>query len=264
MKLKKGTKKVVSLIAGVLLFSSVASPVAAAKSNGGAELEEFPVKQIEEVETLYENFEFKQNENNLEYTYEEDGKKYKVLEVIAEDYQSVNSKIFVQNAEGSYDLKEEVSTEIEGENLTSVTHDVVQNKTTEQVEELTNMVEISDSPDSVNGQDEPQRVVIGDPGKGRDFKLHSTQNINMKFVKWTVGAIVIALGVKIPWAAGKIAAGVANMIYQAEAKNVYITIKMYRAWSGKLVKAEKRSMWVYSNKSKTKLLDYSVKYSTVN
>lgn len=71
----------------------------------------------------------------------------------------------------------------------------------------------------------------------------------------TLGALSITVGVYIPWAKAKVVNGVANLLYQANARNYYVTVKSYRKFANiskplRPIAAEKNVVTFYLDKDK--------------
>jgi hypothetical protein len=104
----------------------------------------------------------------------------------------------------------------------------------------------------------------GNPGRPytiSDWKYHSTTNYSERARNLTIAAISIGVSTYIPWKSAKVITNVANLLYQANARNYYVSIKTWRKYANikgsyKPIAAEKNEVSFYVDK------DRKVKVST--
>jgi hypothetical protein len=112
---------------------------------------------------------------------------------------------------------------------------------------------ISTSDNSSNGIAQPLSMAPGQ-GDGSGWKYYATWYYNQKIINFTKGAISIVISAYIPWTKAKIAVQIANLYYQMNASNLYITDKEYRLWETgangtKILDGEKSVCYFYSDKA---------------
>lgn len=188
----------------------------------------------------------------LEYTYDKDGESYKVLEVIDKDYKDVSSKIYMKNDAGEFELYAKKRATIEDHEMTVTTHK--DEKTSKESFEVKPKV-IQNSKEINSSEMASKSDIIGpmlDPG---GWQYRNTTYMSDKIKGFTVGAIAVVVSATIPGATATIAAGIASLAYQLSLHNLYYKTDWYYKYEGVTPVAEMKKSWVYSDYSRTDVVE---------
>lgn len=98
-----------------------------------------------------------------------------------------------------------------------------------------------------------------------DWMFHSTVKNNVKAEKFTAGAIGIVISSYLPWTKGKIATNLANLYYQLNKSNVYMTIDTYQKFANtgthlKPIAGVKTVVRFYTDSARTNLIKTETNY----
>lgn len=162
------------------------------------------------------------NLNNYEYTYEEDGVFYRIVENIDLEKNDVSSDIYVKE-NGQYVLDSEVSSKLLEDNslLISTTKDgIITNET------IPTSSIISEDPQTginkVEGLNNPiENRISAASSDLTDWTFHSITRGSSLSERLTIGAITIVISALTPLAAVKIVTQIANLYYQLNKTNIY-------------------------------------------
>ncbi|MGG2106130.1 hypothetical protein [Lysinibacillus pakistanensis] len=182
----------------------------------------------------------------LEYTYEQNGESFKVLEEFDEDFKGVSSKIFKKNNLGNFELQSEQRT-------TTISVDEVAITTT--IEDKTSTEIIKVNSDTI--QDESNINLdskITPFAATTDWIYQMTTKTSDKIKGFTVGAITIVISATIPFASVSIVSQIANLAYQMSLENLYYSTESYYKYEGVIPVSEKKVAYVYEDSARKTLL----------
>jgi len=217
-------KKILLLIACVLLFSTLVPQKANALENENIKNLKFIV----------------QNSKELIYTFTEEGKNYKAVEKFSDDGKKVNTKIYKTNSK-ELKLVDKFTTTLNNETVTQT------NKNGQQ----SDFKLISESP--TNQQ-------LSFAKYKSDWNYHKSWKGNNKFTKWSVGAIAIVLAgiTKMP-ASAVVIINLAGYTYGMNAKTVYYSAKDYKDGNAPRLRPNfKQVTNIYANSARTKVIKKGV------
>lgn len=218
-----------------------------------------------------ENFELIEDNiyNKVIYTYEENGKKYKVEERASQDLSEVNSQLYVMNALGEYVLEKNIKTkfivEKQNENLKSST--VIKAELSENGE----CIDIQYIPlmnDNLNEFEYQDNTIDVKEVPTYKWVYDGFYQGNTKIVRYTVTGVVALLGTIAGVAVGggfatQVAINVATAIaYQVVSDNIPLlwwssNIWRYRMYNGIfwVDVGNKELTYFYSDSNRTQLID---------
>ncbi|KEF36869.1 hypothetical protein M670_03951 [Schinkia azotoformans MEV2011] len=214
-----------------------------------------PSAKVESVQKS--NFQMiKSTDMYLEYSYDENGKSFKIIEEFDADFKGVSSEIYIKNSEGNYELFSEQKSTIEDNNLVIETKK--DNKiNTEKFEFQTPQINSEEliKIDSKDAQLLSGEVTIN---AVTDWIYYDTSKYSDAVKKFTIGAISILIASRIPWATAADLTRISTLAYNIFAPNLYYTILWYYKWDGNVPVAEMKIAYVYSDSQRTNQLGNAV------
>lgn len=188
------------------------------------------------------NFKFISTDpDNTEYTYEEDGKQYKVLETSNENLDNIHTEIFVKDSNNEYILIEKYDTVISMNEDNNI--EVTKTENGINTTDILTLEETSINEPTVNSN--LSRGIIGPDGTGSWEVVRSYQG-NEYFTNFTYSVIVgilvsiVAAGLGLGAIASSIVGTVASAILNERIPTVYFkrTISYYREDNNMVTKVE--------------------------
>lgn len=199
----------------------------------------------------------KPGDEYLVYTYDENGKHYKVIDKSKENFTNVSSEIYVLNENGQYKLIETQSVEVEEDKLVNFVRipkngqAIVRNIPIES-NAHTELI-LSDNNSFLSKSKIPAL------GAWKSTSISGNKNIANMAVSAIIAVIVAVVSEKVNSTVSKALVNgigdVANNLYSAKAKTGYYTGTYYwRTLKNNIlvIMAEKNNLKWYSNKKKTK------------
>lgn len=179
--------------------------------------------------------------NELEYSYEEDGVSYKVVEKFDENYEGVSSKIYVKDKSNNYILQEKQRTDLVGDSLVVETNEggVV---TTESLK-IDDILSEEGSDLGVSLQNNELNAT--------GWKYQMTTKSSNFIAKLLVGSIAIVI---VNFAKGKmtkVVTSIAALAFQMSISTIYFTKDWYYKYEGIIPVSEKMVTHVYANSART-------------
>ncbi|WP_160692546.1 hypothetical protein [Clostridium sp. C2-6-12] len=120
---------------------------------------------------------------NIEYTYDQNGKSYKVAESFTEDFSSGTSNIYEKNSKDDYDLISVIKTTSTEKDMTFKTLNVKTNKTKSETVKLENRVD-----DKIINSNLTTGL-RSNSSELTDWQFSGYFYYNLKIMNWTAGAI---------------------------------------------------------------------------
>ncbi|MBV4429682.1 hypothetical protein [Clostridium tyrobutyricum] len=219
------------------------------------------------------------NLSNIEYTYDKDGKSYKVLEKINSQLTDGQSEIYVKNQNGEYELNSKIITTVRDKKVTFTTTDVkgkIVNTDSVDLNELANQGKIdlnnAESTGSKNiNTSSAVRVSIAKTASSSltDWK-HSKQNFGSNIIaRYTIVGVTAVLCGVIGTLGGAVTAGVVSglsavvgMIVSEEIPRVYYGQDVYYKYikGTYLPRAERTWTTFYSDSARKHKIKNTVMY----
>lgn len=259
MKIKKlkflvSISLVFSLLVTTITFSS--GSVANASSESVANVnEKNEIQSISDLKIIDDSL------DNFEYTYEQEGEFYKVVEHIKSNSE-VESQIFKKNKKGNYVLESEKLTVINDGQVKVET--VEDNKTTIESFNLDNLEINSNTPEVQTLAQELNKnsgiVAAAANPPLTDWTYSRTDKYSLKTIALTVAALAAVLANRVTGGLAKDFLAVASVVISANLPSIYVSTKIsYRYIKGTyLPRGEKSTKTVYSNSARTKKVGSSV------
>jgi len=193
------------------------------------------------------------NSGDLEYTYDQNGKSYKVVEKFTEDFSSGTSNIYEKNSGNNYDLISVINTTSNEKNISLKTLDVKTNNTKTEVVDISN--------DTTDKNSKLRNNLQSSSSDLTDWQAGGIFYYNFKVVNWTVGAIsalifknLSKLGGPLAGSTGTLLAYISGIIIAENIPKVYEKVREYYKFINgtSLPRAESSYTIVYTDSSCTK------------
>ncbi|MEK3683499.1 hypothetical protein [Paenibacillus sp. FSL R10-2736] len=192
------------------------------------------------------------NFDNYEYTFDENGESFKIIEQISTDLKEVHSQIYKKDNQGDYQLDENKITNIKTDGTVEIT-------TTTSDEQIINesfQLDLSSINVVSSNKNDSLLTVNANPSPLTGWQWSRTDQYSSQIYSLTIAAIIAALGAYIPGATASFLAALANLIYLNNVTTVYYTVYVYFKYivGTSLPRAELDNTYVYSDKARTNLL----------
>jgi hypothetical protein len=192
------------------------------------------------------------NFDNYEYTFDENGESFKIIEQISSDLKEVHSQIYKKDNLGDYQLDENKITNIKTDGTVEITTTTSDKHTLNESFQLdfANINVVSSS------KDDSSLTVNANPTPLTGWQWSRTDQYSSQVYTLTIAAIIAALGAYIPGATASFLAAVANLIFLNNVTKVYYTVYVYFKFivGTSLPRAELDNTYVYSDSARTNLL----------
>lgn len=220
------------------------------------------------------NFKFLKNDyGDIEYTYDNDGKSYKVVEKFEKDFSHGTSNIYEKNNDGSYILSSTIETTSSGEDtITLTTTDLKTNSTKSKIINVNDVVESSKvtKNNNVNNCESPN-INLMSYGNSQltDWSYSTTYSYDLRVANYTAGAIsallfkhISKLGGAVTSDIGTLLSYAAGVIISEKLPKVYEEISVYYKYAKgtNLPRAERSYTQVYKDSSRTSKIGGMMKY----
>jgi len=192
------------------------------------------------------NFNFISTESdNTEYTYEEYGKQYKVLETSTEDFDNIHTEVFVKDDNNEYILIEKYDTVISMDEDNNI--------------EITKLEDGKQTTDIMVVEDTVTSEPIKNARSGWEFvNAHNGSTHFQNFTYSVVAGILVSLvsgGLGLGIVAGSVVGAVAGIIVSERVPTVYYrrTVSYYRNTSNMVTKVRANNNFYYDSGHRTYL-----------
>ncbi|MGO4732156.1 hypothetical protein [Paenibacillus sp. 2KB_22] len=187
--------------------------------------------------------------DNYEYTYEQNGEMFKVIENTDSSFKKVNSSIYKKDTKGNFELIIEREMTFESNQNGEIIVTTTENNSTSQ--EVVSVSSTS-SPSRTQKQDNGSITINNSYLTG--WKSDGSTNYTNNIVAYTVIAISALIANTVPWAPAKWLNTVAAAIYLRNTSTIYYTQfnwGRYLLASPLTQIADRRTVYVYSDSART-------------
>lgn len=231
------------LLCSTLLFSGVA-PISAETQTSKESSSESEKQIRENLKMIVEKDDY------LEYTYQENGESYKVKEEISENVLGTNisSVIYKKNKNNKYVKDSSQQTKYSTD--TSVMEIETFDKNNENVERQTLQLKTDDK---MNKKDATN---ISPYNHDPDWTFVGTFYYDSRIKNLTIAAISVIIGNIVPLIPVKVVSGIAAAAYAIYAENLYYKVKEWGIYyPGTIIPAGKEEhVWIYTDKYRKNLV----------
>lgn len=276
------SKKISSILAlGVAttigLSTILTNTVAFAETNQSSE-----TKVSEAVQETRTNTEIIKNKlGDIEYTYDENGNSYKVVEKANKDLTKGTVKTYEKDSDGNYVLITIAETEIDEDNINLKTTDVITNEVSYETTSIDDIVEVTNTKNNIDmnnsdiekdNNDSKMQKYSAKKSSSTEltgWQYSATFGYNWKVAKYSVTVIsnvifskIAKLGGPFSGTAGVVIQGIANIIIAEKIPTYFEEVSVYYKYikGTNLPRAERSYTNIYKDKSRNEKIGKTINY----